>query len=89
MTFFKISKQSKELWPLFEEFTEIKKEVGKYHNYTQDMRDRIEHIADNERFGKNEMIKLRDEYGTPKDYITSINKLRGKSILIFIFDYCF
>ena len=42
------------------------------------MRDRIEHIADNERYGKNEMIKLRDDYGTPKDYVTSINKLRGK-----------
>ena len=39
------------------------------------MRDRIEHIAINEKFTNNERIRLADTFGTPTEYFALVKKL--------------
>jgi len=67
--------QTEDLNPYFDRYVEAKKEYLYFHNFTQDMRDRIEHIAINEKFSKNERIRLADTYGTPKEYFALVTKL--------------
>ena len=37
--------QSEELWPLFEEFTVLRKDIKKYDNFTQNVMDKFEVIG--------------------------------------------
>ena len=82
--------QTEDLNPYFDRYVEAKQEFLKFHNFTQgiffflqatfhplfqDMRDRIEHIAINEKFTNNERIRLADTFGTPKEYFALVKKL--------------